>query len=319
MNDTRPPVFRRRVMLVLIISALAAVCLVVVRDLTADDAAAPIATPLTTVPPVTGPSTLALPTIVPSTAPLVVDPTTTVQRTTISPTTVPSTTVPASTEPPSSEHFSTLPVGSALPTEAKCASQVRSTTEIRPDNDDANHTRGSKPLPENSRVTGNFVGTTDEIIQWAACKWGIDEDIVRAQIAKESYWFQSSGGDYSSDQSHCYPPLQTTDGSQCPESYGLGQVRYPYHMSAMADSVSSSAFNLDYTYSLWRTCFDGTDTWLNQYERGKDYVAGDVWGCVGLWFSGRWYTQPANDYISAIQGYFAMNLWTTSDFIDYTR
>ena len=30
-----------------------------------------------------------------------------------------------------------------------------------------------------ARVTGNFTGTTDMILQWAACKWGIDEDIVR--------------------------------------------------------------------------------------------------------------------------------------------
>ena len=29
-------------------------------------------------------------------------------------------------------------------------------------------------------VDGDFAGTTDQLIQWAACKWGIDEDIVRA-------------------------------------------------------------------------------------------------------------------------------------------
>ena len=45
-----------------------------------------------------------------------------------------------------------------------------------------------------------------EIIQWAACKWGIDEDIVRAQVIKESYWYQSTNGDNG-------------------ESWGLGQVR----------------------------------------------------------------------------------------------
>jgi Immunoglobulin-like domain of bacterial spore germination len=43
-----------------------------------------------------------------------------------------------------------------------------------------------------NRVDGAFSGTTDEIIQRAACKWGIDEDIVRAQIIKESYWYQST-------------------------------------------------------------------------------------------------------------------------------
>ena len=27
----------------------------------------------------------------------------------------------------------------------------------------------------------------------------------------------------------------------------------------------------------------------NTVERNGTYAAGDVWGCVGLWFSGRWY------------------------------
>jgi soluble lytic murein transglycosylase-like protein len=35
-------------------------------------------------------------------------------------------------------------------------------------------------------VTGNFRGTTDEIIRWAAWKWGIDEDLLRAVAARES-------------------------------------------------------------------------------------------------------------------------------------
>ena len=58
-----------------------------------------------------------------------------------------------------------------------------------------NATRGNQTLPNNflsgdprvntltARVTGNFSGSTDEILQWAACKWGVDEDMVRAQAA----------------------------------------------------------------------------------------------------------------------------------------
>ena len=83
-------------------------------------------------------------------------------------------------------------------------------------------------------MTGNFTGTTDEIIQWAACKWGIDEDLVRAQIAVESWWDQRAGGDLTSTQSNCHPDVRTTTG-QCPESFGLLQVRYLYHASAFVD------------------------------------------------------------------------------------
>ena len=234
--------------------------------------------------------------------------------TTTSTTTRPTTTT---TRPPAGGRFATLPVGAALPSDADCAARVRPTSEIRSYNAPYNQTRGSAPNSGNPRVTGNFTGTTDEILQWAACKWGIDEDIVRAQIAKESWWKHDSRGDLTSDQTRCHPELRTTNGTACPESYGLGQVRYAYHTSAMTDSIHSSAYNVDYTYSIWRSCFEGRETWLNQFERGRQYAAGDAWGCVGLWFSGRWYTQPANDYISAVQSYLNQRIWTTAPFINF--
>ena len=240
-------------------------------------------------------------------------PTTTTTRPTTT-TTRPTTTT---TRPPATGRFSTLPVGATLPSEAECAARVRPTSEIRSYNAVYNHTKGSAPNSGNPRVTGNFTGTTDEILQWAACKWGVDEDIVRAQIAKESWWKHDSRGDVTSDQSRCHPELRTANGTQCPESYGLGQVRYAYHTSAMTDSIHSSAYNVDYTYSIWRSCFEGRETWLNQFERGRDYAAGDVWGCVGLWFSGRWYTQPATGYISAVQDYLNQRIWTTQPFITF--
>jgi autotransporter family porin len=188
--------------------------------------------------------------------------------------------------------------------------------EIRPQNETFNATRGSAPHPAYPRVTGNFTGTTDEILQWVACKWGIDEDIVRAQIARESWWKHDSRGDLTSDQTHCHPSLRTASGP-CPESYGLGQVRYWYHREAMDDAIVSSAYNVDYVYALWRDCFEGRVTWLNTVERGRDYAAGDVWGCLGVWFSGRWYTQPAVDYMGWVRGYLDARIWTTPDFVNF--
>ena len=83
----------------------------------------------------------------------------------------------------------TLPVGAALPSGAECSTRVRPAAEIRPANTTANNNRGSRANANTrsdwsgfNRVDGDFAGTTDELIQWAACKWGIDEDIVRAQI-----------------------------------------------------------------------------------------------------------------------------------------
>ena len=81
-------------------------------------------------------------------------------------------------------------VNGALPSESTCAARVVRTAENRPGNTTFNNTRGSSPNNENSRVTGNFVGTTDEIIQWAACKWGLSADWARAQATIESNWHQ---------------------------------------------------------------------------------------------------------------------------------
>ena len=96
----------------------------------------------------------------------------------------PTTTAPPTT-PPSSGRFATLPVGAALPSGAQCAALVRPAAEIRPENNAANAIRGSRANANTctdwsgfNRVDGDFTGTTDEIIQWAACKWGIDEDIA---------------------------------------------------------------------------------------------------------------------------------------------
>lgn len=207
--------------------------------------------------------------------------------------------VPPPPAPPSgSGHFSTLPVGALLPSGAQCATRVRPTAEVRAANAIPNSTKGTTANASYPRVDGNFTGTTDEILQWAACKWGIDEDIVRAQIAKESWWNMSAVG----------------DGGQ---SFGLGQVRDQYHSSAFVDDNAkrSSAYNVDYTYAFWRSCYEGEMGWLNTVERGATYAAGDLQGCLGVWFSGRWHTQAANDYITAVESYREQRIWQTSGFL----
>jgi autotransporter family porin len=95
------------------------------------------------------------------------------------------------------------------------------------------------------------------------------------------------------------------------------QVRYPYMTWAFNDAISSTAFNLDAALAARRSCFEGYETWLNTVDRGRQYAAGDLWGCVGMWFSGRWYTQPAVDYISTVQSYLSQRIWETPPFISF--
>ena len=73
----------------------------------------------------------------------------------------------------------------------------------------------------------------------------------------------------------------TVGPGECAESVGVQQVRYPYHQWAFPWATYSTAQNLDYALAVRRACFEGYETWFNQVERGRDYVAGDLWGCVG--------------------------------------
>jgi autotransporter family porin len=154
-------------------------------------------------------------------------------------------------------------------------------------------------------------------LQWAACKWGIDEDLVRAQAAIESWWRQDAKGDWGTDPSRCPPGHGLgVDGrpGQCPESWGLLQSRYPYEKSAWPGIADSSAFNADTAYAIWRACYEGYEWWLNDVERGEQYGPGDAWGCIGRWFSGRWHTQAAEGYIERVKGYLDDRIWETPDF-----
>ena len=216
-------------------------------------------------------------------------------------------------------YFGWIGLGGALPSDAACAAAVRGAAEIRPGNAGYNVTTWGASSPTFPRSTGSFTGTTDEIIQWAACKWGFDEDTLRAQVAKESWWTQTNLGDWTTNPTNCAPrhPIGA-DGrpGECPESVGLMQVRTPYFRDSIEGSLLSSSYNLDVALAVWRNCYEGGETWLNDVERGRQYAAGDAWGCIGRWFSGRWYTAPAVDYINAVQDYLNQRIWTAPEFIN---
>lgn len=229
-------------------------------------------------------------------------------------------------------HFATRPPGAALPSGAQCAIwvQTKPYPENKGANKKANQTTGhhvgagffsgdaaaanTKIAP---RVDGQFTGTTRQILRWAACKWGIDEDLVLAQAAIESWWQQGTTGDWTTDASRCAPGrglgVDGTDG-QCPESFGILQNRYPYEKSAWPGIARSTAMNADLAYGIWRTCFEGYETWLNTVERGQQYAAGDAWGCIGRWFSGRWHTAASDTYVGRVRNYLDQRIWETPNF-----
>ena len=135
-------------------------------------------------------------------------------------------------------------------------------------------------------------------MRWAACKWGISQDIVFAQAAVESWWQQDELGDWGTQAGRCPPGHgRGADGrpGACPESYGILQDKYPLEQPSWPGIGKSTAMNADVAYAIWRSCYDGYEVWLNDEPKGRLYRAGDVWGCVGRWNTGSWYTPHAEE------------------------
>jgi hypothetical protein len=214
---------------------------------------------------------------------------------------------------PAEGYFDTLPPGAALPTDAECAARVhRSPWEPRRDNTTANNTKPKQPVvladdpayddtfqeKYKPRVTGNFTGTTDEIIQWGACKWGLSDNMVRAQAVDESHWHQNTESDKEPRANGNCAPGDTRD--PCPTSFGILQIKWYFHPSKSAEGSSyplskdSTAFAVDYTLSEMRGCYDGLSF---VGEKAK----GDLFGCMGVWYAGEWRNQNAEEYIARLK------------------
>lgn len=194
----------------------------------------------------------------------------------------------------------TLPVGAAPRSDAAAAALVhRSPWEPRPANRAANrrvptvaelaHFRRHSNMPNRARVTGRFRGTTDEVIQWAAFKWGFEPELLRAVATVESWWRMSA----------------VRDGG---DSFGLFQIRRPYHCCHPL-AARSTAFNADYYGAILRSYYDGRQRWLNTVKRGREYGQGDLWGSVGVWFAGRWHTTAADRYVERVQQRLGSRTW----------
>lgn len=198
------------------------------------------------------------------------------------------------------------------PRTSKAAAKLvtRNRFEPRPENRKANRRVPSKKLlrqwrrtndmPYKRFVDGRFRGTTDEIIQWAAHKWGINTRTMRAVATVESWWKMSTLGDNG-------------------DSFGLFQVRRPYHCRGKCSIARNfTAFNADYYGGIIRSYYDGKQKWLNTVEgNGRRYRAGDLVGSMGAWYSGRWYSteRSIDPYINDIWHRRAEQTWHQPYFV----
>lgn len=122
--------------------------------------------------------------------------------------------------------------------------------------------------------TGLGCATTDEILQWAAHKWGLSEEIERAQAQNESTWTQSAVGDGG-------------------VSYGILQIKSTYHTASYPLTERSTAFNADWAMAFLRTCIDR--------------FGGDYWGCLGKYYWGSY--GGGATYIQHVKEKLAARAW----------
>jgi hypothetical protein len=174
------------------------------------------------------------------------------------------------------------------------------------------------PASDFQGVDGNYTGTTDEILQWAACKWGMDVEVMRAQAFQESELSPYTTGDFRTDYSEC--TAGDWDGWQaglgyCWQTYGLLQVKAD-SFNVLPMAWDSTAFNADFRGAYFRACMNGDVTYYADQTPVVGYPIypnGDtnamMWGCVGAWYSGGWYDANALIYIARIQDSVATLPW----------
>lgn len=160
--------------------------------------------------------------------------------------------------------------------------------------------RRKSDMPYARYVNGRFRGTTDDILEWAARKWGLPENLLRAVAVHETWWVQSFVGDNG-------------------DSFGIFQMRRPYHC-CLPIMRKSTAFNADYYGGIIRSYYDGKQDWLNhdccRADNGKRYRPGDLWGSVGAWSSGRWYLSTNEIYVDTVKMHLRERTWRTHEWFD---
>jgi hypothetical protein len=190
---------------------------------------------------------------------------------------------------------------------------------------------GGQELPASDfrSVDGAYGGTTDDIFRVFACKWGIDEDYVRAQAFEESKWHQDCavihGGNGCSEVGDpdqppgCTPNLPITsitpDGQFC-EMQGLGGLQAPQQY----DSWSIVKTKVYYAWMTWPMIEESTPF-------AVDFHYAEMRGCVNgdqLSYFDNQNSAAARDYSNAVKaassnpnGPSSISGWTNLQYLSF--
>jgi autotransporter family porin len=182
-----------------------------------------------------------------------------------------------------------------------------------------------------ARVDGQYTGTTDMIIRWAACKWGIDEDVVRAQTTTEHWsWDETTAhGDKRTSYAQCVNGNFTSLWNYqcvncCYQTWSDWQTKVFYNWMTWPMMSTSTAFGADYRYADQRSCMNGdlkgyfaARPNYNGHNYSTDIAEGNLdtilWGCIGNHYSGNWYDGDTNGgaiwYINIVKNTLSQRVW----------
>ena len=171
-------------------------------------------------------------------------------------------------------------------------------------------------------VTGHYTGTTDQIIQWAAWKWGIPEDWLRAEYVQESMWKQAALGDLrtvTASTYALYPAQARVPGTlNVYMSMGLTQIKWSpdgrYGAGTEPMRWQSTAFNVDYQAATLRFYYDNPGGTRSSWG-DLSYSPGNGWNSLGGWYASYpWLSSAQMSYISTVQGRLATRTWAQPGF-----
>jgi hypothetical protein len=168
--------------------------------------------------------------------------------------------------------------------------------------------------------------STDDLVQWAAHKWGIPEDWLRAEYVQESYWSSFQLGDAADVGAAWYDhyPVQAriAGGRKVYQSMGITQVKWAPDGSIGPGAEplrwKSTAFNTDYQAAMIRLYYDdprgARSSWGDQ-----TYTPCQPWSSIGGWYQPYpWGNSGQRRYIREVQHHLRDRDWASGAFASWT-
>lgn len=182
-----------------------------------------------------------------------------------------------------------IPAAAATTALSIDCSTIPAYPEIRPDdNSYANQTPGQPTdpnafygepnwYPYYAQIDGNCTGTTEQILEWAARKWGFGQlgypDLAKSIGIVESWWREPTVGIHG--------------------EVGILQVNPVWPGWEMAQW--STAYSADYAMAVIRSHYDG-NSWLGGQTAGDLYGSVAAWECGCAYNGGGWYATRVFNY-----------------------